>query len=250
MPRKLPKPTEFEEMRWAGIELASKLVIEHEFAQAKDVFEKLLTLSPVDVEVMTLYANVFFTEGKLIEAERELNKVLALNPDYPLALYFLGAVNHEKKDFERAICLYQTALKYFPEKQKKDIADTYQNLGCSLWEVKRREEALESWKTCLKYNPRQKYARENLKEFTNEYGMPKSSVGMDDYYAFTDIKINEYFKSKSQKDFQNKKEAEYVLNKIMDSWNDLILPKYGARLNHMKIKDKVKLFEDTKIVFD
>ncbi len=247
MPRKLPKPSEFEEMRGVGIGLASKLVIEHKFAQAKDVFEKLLTLSPVDVEVMTLYANVFFVEGKLIEAERELNKVLALNPDYPLALYFLGAINHEKKEFEKAIHLYEITLKYFPEKHKEDIADTYQNLGCSLWEVKRREEALEAWKTCLKYNPRQKYARENLKDFCNEYGMPKSSVGMDDYYTFTDIKTIEYFKSNSLKDFKNKKEAEYVLNKIMDSWNDLILPRYGAKLNRMKTKDKVKLFRNTKV---
>jgi hypothetical protein len=39
--------------------------------------------------------------------------------------------------------MYETALKNFSEKDKKDIADTYQNMGCSLWELKRREEALE-----------------------------------------------------------------------------------------------------------
>ena len=143
--------------------------------------------------------------------------------------------------------MYETALKHFSEKDKKDIADVYQNLGCSLWEIKRREEALEAWKTCLKYNPRQRYARDNLKDFTNEYGMPRSSVGMDDYYAFTDIKTNEYFESKRKKEFKNKEEAEYVLNKIMDAWNDKILSIYGAKLKSMKTKDKVKLFEDTQI---
>ncbi len=44
-----------------------------------------------------------------------------------------------------------------------------------------REEALDAWKTCLKYNPKQKYARENLNEFTNEYEAVNSPVGMDDY---------------------------------------------------------------------
>lgn len=63
-----------------------------------------------------------------------------------------------------------------------------------LWEVRRREEVLEAWKTCLKYNPRQKYARENIKDFTNEYGVGKSPVGMDDFWAFVDFKRKEFFK--------------------------------------------------------
>ncbi|OGH05796.1 MAG: hypothetical protein A2W22_01760 [Candidatus Levybacteria bacterium RBG_16_35_11] len=175
-------------MRDAGIGLASKLVLENKYDQAKDVFTKLLNLRPDDFEIMALHANVFIVEGKLLEAENRLNHVLALNPNYPLGLYFLGVVYHDKGEYEKAIHSYETALKHFPEKDKKDIADVYQNLGCSLWEVRRREEALDAWKTCLKYNPKQKYARENLKEFTNEYGMGKSPVGMDDFWAFVDIK--------------------------------------------------------------
>ena len=246
MPQKSPKASEFEELRSAGIATASKLVLERQYEMAKDVFMKLLNLSPNDLEVMTLYANIFFLEGKLLEAERGFDQVLALNPDYPLALYFLGSVYHEKGEYERAINMYETALKHFPEKNKKDIADVYQNLGCSLWEVKRREDAIEAWKTCLKFNHRQRYARENLKDYSNEYGMP--SVPMfDDYYAFTDMKDKEYLVRKGKEDFDDIKEANAVLRKSMDAWNDKILPKYGAKLDRMKTKDKLKLFEDTKI---
>jgi tetratricopeptide (TPR) repeat protein len=142
MPRKLPRASEFEEMRDAGIGLASKLVLEHKFDQVKDVFTKLLNLRPDDVEVMALHANVFIVEGKLLEAENRLNRVLALNPNYYLALYFLGVVYHDKGEYEKAIHIYETALKYFSEKDKKDIADVYQNLRGSLWEVGGREEAL------------------------------------------------------------------------------------------------------------
>ena len=247
MPRKSPKASEFEEMRDAGIGLASKLVLENKYALAKDVFTKLLSLRPDDVEVMALHANVFIVEGKLLEAENRLNHVLALNPNYPLGLYFLGVVYHGKGEYEKAIHMYETALKYFPEKDKKDIADVYQNLGCSLWEVRRREDALEAWKTCLKYNPKQKYARENLKEFTNEYGMGKSPVGMDDFWAFVDIKRKEYLSVKGRDYFKGIDEANVVLKKITGAWDNKILPKYTAKFKRMKTEDKVKLFEDTKV---
>ena len=102
----------------------------------KDVFTKLLNLRPDDVEVMTLHANIYSFEGKLLEAENRLNQVLILNPDYPLALYFLGVVYYEKGEQERAIQMYEMALKIFSEDKKEDIADTYQNMGCPLWEDK------------------------------------------------------------------------------------------------------------------
>jgi len=113
--------------------------------------------------------NIYLVEGKLLDAEKRLDRVLALNPNYPMAPYFLGVVYHEKGEYKKAIYLYEMALKYFPEKDKKDIADVYQNMGCSLWEVRRREEALEAWKTCLKYNPGQKYAREAIADLLKKH---------------------------------------------------------------------------------
>jgi len=246
MPRKSPKASELEEMRDAGIGLAAKLVLEHKYDQAKDVFTKLLNLRPDDVEIMTLHANIYSFEGKLLEAENRLNQVLTLNPDYPLALYFLGVVYHEKGDDERAIQMYETALKHFSADKKEDIADVYQNLGCSLWEVGAREEALGAWQTCLKYNPKQKYAQENLKDFTNEYGLGKSSVGMDDFWAFVHFKREEFYSVKGRY-FKGVKEATTALKKIKGAWDNKILPKYGVKLARMNTEDKVKLFKQTKV---
>lgn len=173
MPRVTPETIknifeEIENTRTTGILLASKYVLENRYDTAKNVFEKLLQLSPNDVEIMALHANIYCVEGKLIEAENKLNQVLILDPNYPLALYFLGFVYNAKGEYEKAINMYETALKYFSEHEKMEIADAYHNLGCSLWEVKRREEAVEAWKTCLKYNPNQKYVKENLRQFANE----------------------------------------------------------------------------------
>jgi len=90
--------------------------------------------------------------------------------------------------------------------------------------------------------------RRRTSRISNEYGMP--SVPMfDDYYAFTDIKNKEYLASKGKEAFDDIEEERLVLHKSMDAWNDKILPKYCAKIDRMKTKDKVKLFEDTKILF-
>ncbi len=247
MPKALDQLPEFEEIRSSGMELAANLVLEHKYDLAKEIFAKLLELRPEDVEVMTLHANIFFLEGKLLEAERGFDQVLALNPNYPLALYLLGTLYHEKGDYEKAIHMFETALKHFSEHQKKDIADTYQNLGCSLWEVGGRDEALKAWKSCLKYNPKQKSAKENLKKLTNEYGMGKSPVGMDDFWAFVQFKQKEFYSVEGRDYFKGLEEANLVLKKITGAWDKKILPILDAKFSQMKAKDKIKLFKDTKV---
>jgi tetratricopeptide (TPR) repeat protein len=251
MPRKVPDSIRnipnFKDMRALGIELASKKVFEEDYEEAKRLFAKVLEFSPNDAHVLCLLANVFILEEDFITAEEWLDKALRTNPNYPWVSYHMGVVYHELGEFEKSIEMYEKALDLFSKNDKDEIADTYQNLGCSLWEVKRREDAIEAWKTCLKFNPRQRYALENLKDYSNEYGMP--SVPMfDDYYAFTDIKDKEYLVSKGKEDFDDIKEANVVLQKSLKAWNDKLLPKWGAKLDRMKTKDKVKFFKETKCV--
>ena len=250
MQRKLPDAIRnmpnLKDMRAMGIDLAARKVFEKDYEEAKRLFAKVLEISPNDAHVLCLLANVFILEGNFKKAEEWLDKALRTNPDYPWASYHMGVVYHELGDFENSIKMYEKALELFSKGDKDEIADTYQNLGCSMWEVRRREEAIEAWKTSLKFNPKQRFAKKNLKEFTNEYGMPSAPM-FDDYYAFTDIKNKEYLASKGKEDFDDIKEANFVLHKSMDAWNDQILPKYGAKLNRMKTQDKVKLFKDTKV---
>lgn len=237
MPKKLPDSIRnmpnFREMRAMGIEWAAKKVLEKDYEEAKRLFTKVLEISPNDAQVLCLLANVFIIEGNFKKAEEWLNKALSMKPDYPWASYHMGVVYHELGEFEKSIEMYERARELFSKGDKDEIADTYQNLGCSLWEVKRREDAIEAWKTSLKFNPKQRYAKKNLKEFTNEYGMPSAPM-FDDYYAFTDIKNKEYLASKGKEDFDDVKEANFVLHKSGDAWNDKILPKYGAKLDRMK----------------
>ncbi len=247
MPRSFPKEASSEDIRLGGIGLAADLVLKNRFNEARRVLAKLLELSPDDAEVMSLLGNVYGIEGNLTKAEEWIGKALLINPNYPRALYYMGEVYHEKGEFEKAIKMFEKAIEHYSKDKKEDIADAYQNLGCSLWEVRRREDALEAWRTSLKYNPKQKYAKRNLKEFTNEYGLPKSPVGMDDFWAFMDFKQKEYFSVKGKDNFVNSDEFHIFLGKIKDAWNTQIAEKYGRKLDRMKTKEKIKLFNEIKI---
>ncbi len=250
MPRKFPRTLDTftsEEIKYGGMGLAAKLVLEKKYSQAKHVLTKVLEVSPNDAEIMTLMADIYHIEGKVEDAKAWLGKVFSISPDYPKAHYIIGVLHHDAGNYEKAIGEYEKAIRHFPETGKKDIADVYQNLGCSLWEMRRRDEALDAWKTCLKYDPKQKYAKRNLKNFTNEYGMGRSPVGMDDFWAFIDMKQKEYLSIKGRKDFNDIDEGKDVLQKIMDAWNAQIASKYGRKLDNIKTEEKIKLFKKVKI---
>lgn len=250
MPRNYPKSIEnvpLKDNKIGGIVLAANLVLKKKYTEAKKVFEKILEISPNDANIMSLLANVCIMEGTYNEAERWLEKVLLLEPKHPQGLYHMGVVHYEKGKFEKAIEMFQEAIENFPKNKKQDIAEAYQNLGCSLWEARRREDALEAWKMCLKYNPKQRYAKKNLKKFMNEYGMPKSPVAMDDYWAFVDFKRKEYLSAKGKDYFENMEEAKAVLEKIMDVWSIKIAEKFARKLNRMKTEEKIELFNKIKV---
>ncbi|PKL59051.1 MAG: hypothetical protein CVV34_00070 [Methanomicrobiales archaeon HGW-Methanomicrobiales-5] len=241
---------DYKEGRMAALRLASEFVFDMKYDEAKEVLTKLLDLNLEDTEVMTLLANVHFIEGNNVEAEQLLDKVLYLDPNNPQALYELGAIIHDNGEFDRAIIMFEKAIEYYKKDEKLEIAAAYQNLGCSLWEARRKDDALNAWKTCLKYNPKQKHARENLNEFMNEYGMPKSLMGiMDDYLAFTDLKMKEYLSLKGKDGFDDNEDASYILKKCGVAWNSQVLPEFKDKLETMKVKGKLKLFKKIK-VFD
>jgi tetratricopeptide (TPR) repeat protein len=203
----------FDEIRNGGLTLAVKLSIDKKYDEAKKVLIEVLKVSSKDPEIMAMMAEIFIAEDKLSEAKTWLDKILALFPDYPRALYNMGVIYQSKKQLNKAITVYKRAIRNFPEDSKEEKADAYQNLGCALWEERRREEATEAWKTCLKYNPKHKQAKRNLKEFTNEYGLPRSPVGsaMDDVQAFIHIKMEE------MGDFSNSTDPDIIIKKIMNT---------------------------------
>lgn len=249
-----------DEIRNEGLAFATKLCLEKKYTEAKKVLSEILKLCINDSEIMVMMAEILIAENKLTRAKKWLDNILAIYPNNPNALYNLGVYYSNKKQWKKAIKIYEKSITLFDDKdseKKIEIADAYQNLGCVLWKDRRREEALEAWKTSLKYNPKHKQAKKNLKEFTNEYGLPSSPIGsiMDDVQAFVKIKMEEYLLTKTKTneptiDKDNLTELNKILENIMQAWNDEISSKYSERLDLMDTNKKVNLFKRTKVSFD
>jgi Ca-activated chloride channel homolog len=250
------KAPTLDEIRNGGLALATKLCLERKYSEAKKVLSEILKVCINDSETMVMMVDILIAENKLTQAKKWLDNILVLYPNNPGALYNLGVFYSNKKQWKKAINMYEKSITLYDKDSKKiEIADAYQNLGCVLWEDSRREEALEAWKTSLKYNPKQKQAKKNLKEFTNEYGLPSSPMGatMDDVQAFVKMKMEEYLLTKNKTDVSttdnNLTEINKILEKIMQTWNDEISTKHAEELDSMDTNKKVNLFKRTK-VFD
>jgi tetratricopeptide (TPR) repeat protein len=251
---KAPTP---DEIRNSGLALATKLCLEKKYSEAKKVLSEILKVCINDSEAMVMMVEILIAENKLTQAKKWLDNILVLYPNNPGALYNLGVFYGNRKQWKKAIKTYEKSITLYDKDSKIEIADAYQNLGCVLWEDSRREEALEAWKTSLKYNPKQKQAKKNLKEFTNEYGLPSSPMGttMDDVQAFVKMKMEEYLLTKNKTDVSttttnsNLTELNKILEKIMQAWNDEVSAKYAEELDSMDTNKKVNLFKRTK-VFD
>ncbi len=69
----------------------------------------------------------------------------------------------------------------------------------------------------------------------------------ESYHLFVDIQMEKYFKENNKNEFDNKTEAEFVVNKIMHKWNTKISP--DAEIDNLDKADKIKLFNSIKIDF-
>jgi Flp pilus assembly protein TadD len=105
-------------IRIDGIILAADLVTKRRYNEAKRVLAKVLKDNPKDAGVMCLLANVHIMDEKYSDAEKWLDKALSIEPENPQALYHIGVVYHEQGKFDKAIEMYQDAIKNFPKKSQ------------------------------------------------------------------------------------------------------------------------------------
>jgi hypothetical protein len=69
-----------------------------------------------------------------------------------------------------------------------------------------------------------------------------------DYHLFIDIQMGKYLKSVNQSEFQSDKEAQNVLGKIIEAYNELIAPEHD-RLDNSTTEAKAAWFNSIQINF-
>jgi Tfp pilus assembly protein PilF len=118
--------------------LGALYVSQEKFQAAENIYRLILNLSPADTEAHFYLANVYEESGDLARAEEELKKTLALKPDYPEALNYLGYLYlEENKNLDAAETMIKKALQMQP-----DNGAYLDSLGWFYFKKGRTEEAL------------------------------------------------------------------------------------------------------------
>ncbi|MEW6002827.1 MAG: tetratricopeptide repeat protein [Nitrospirota bacterium] len=99
----------------------------------------------------------YIHENNLHEAGNICRKILRNKPNNFDALYLLGVISYELKDFDRAMQNFRKALKVNPAN-----AAAYYNLGLSLQEKKQFDEAIQCYQRSLQLDPALAEAYYNL----------------------------------------------------------------------------------------
>ena len=130
-----------------------------------DVLQKLISLSPQDVEAHSNLGHALKELGRLDEAEASYRHVIALKPDYTEAHNNLGNTLKELGRLEKAEASYRQAIALKP-----DFAKAYSNLGVTLKLLGRMDGAEASLRQAILLYPDYTEAHNNLGNTLKELG--------------------------------------------------------------------------------
>ena len=112
-------------------------------------FDAYLKIYPDDVTtreyVYTLYFNraqQSLEDRNLRAARDNFNKSLSVNPGSPLAIYYLGFLDHSEGDYEGAATRLARSYHASPAEIRKSMDSLLRNSALALWEQKKLREAL------------------------------------------------------------------------------------------------------------
>lgn len=108
--------------------------------------------------------------GRLPEAERGYNEVLALDPEHPDALHFLGVLTGMAGDHARSVALIERSLR------RKPTAQAYLHLGLSQTGAGQTTEAIDSFEAAIRIEPGHAQAHHHLANALSQIGRRTEAI--------------------------------------------------------------------------
>lgn len=90
---------------------AEQLAITRQFDEAERYIVRAERVDPLQIAVRAVHGWIHLCAGETEEARRVLDRVLAQDPDYPLATWFLGQVEFVEGDYEAAARILGEAVR-------------------------------------------------------------------------------------------------------------------------------------------
>ncbi len=150
------------------------------------LFKTLQEQHPQEMDLNMLYGNYLMTQGRVEDAkfqyqvvtemapsdEDAWKQLLAINlkennmdeciricqaaqmhfPDMPDFYFYEGVSYYQKKEYARALSIFQKGLTFVPEEDTDLLSDFYGQIGDLYFQMKEKDKAYASYDTALKYN--------------------------------------------------------------------------------------------------
>lgn len=142
---------------WTCYRIAESFYQTKEFNNSVDWFLSAVTLAPSNLEFRSKYALSLASGGKLVEAEKEYEKVLKLNPKHAPVYANLGYFEMSRGNTDNALQLYKKGLLLDSDNEALLL-----NLSAYYLFVKDKRSAIEQLKKIIKINPGNQKAREAI----------------------------------------------------------------------------------------
>ena len=227
-----------------------KFLADENYAQALAVARKLSQLSPKTASLHLTMAICYTKLEKDHKAMRVIQRMQDLFPKESVALLDAARIAVQLEELRTASDIFGHVLSNLKEETPKEIAAIRCEYGVILWEMHHREEAIEQWQAALKEDPSNPHAKANLETNLNEFGEPRAvSPAMDQFFHFINIHKGRYFSVHGKGEFETKREATKLMEKIQLTWNEKISP-MSRELDKMSAAEKSMLFKSIKIDFD
>jgi tetratricopeptide (TPR) repeat protein/arylsulfatase A-like enzyme len=120
-----------------------------ELDQARDAFDKALEIDPLNGDAHNGLARILIEEGKMEEAQKELEVALRFLPNDRRVLGTLAALNNKKKQYDEAVTLARRALEI-----NENDAQALNGLGSALRNLGDLAGARQAFEKVLERNPR------------------------------------------------------------------------------------------------
>lgn len=124
---------------------------------ARDVYAKVVSISPEDVEAWHTLSSINGKLGRIDEAESCSRRVIALQDDYADAYVNLGHVYSQRGNYHEALSHYQTAVRLKP-----DSPVAYFNMGIIFNAQGKQDAAIEAYRQAVQLSPLYTDAHNNL----------------------------------------------------------------------------------------
>ena len=142
-----------------------------QYAEAIDIFQKLLAEKDADPVLHDAIGSAYFLAGRNEEAARHFERITRLTTKPGKALINLGAVYNRIGEFQKAVDSIRKGIQ-----QEKRSVEGYYNLGVAHRKLGQHAMAITAYKEALRLDPKFAEAHQNLGNVYLDQGLPEQAA--------------------------------------------------------------------------